>query len=750
MRVARSLLLIIVLSVLPWTVKGQDMTTASDSVFFEYMKSLKNKGNDCYMLSDRLGIRQVLNDYATALEGRKKAGMLDADMERQYVQDTLKLAGDYHYENSDFDEKSYAEAERCFKAYRDYYQENHSTYVGSQGLYIAHLELAQLYYKQGRYEESLDEMTKAEPGFGKYYTYDDEPFDRLSQYAICLARVKQFDAALQKMREVLEYYEDTDSERYGEALRKKAKILMLKEEQTGKKSAKTLAEALQCYKTYFSLKKKDALAHFMGMNSIQREQYWMRVRPFVTDCYRLEDADAGFLYDVTLFAKGLLLQLDSAGGGRQNIHATWQMIQQKLKPDACAIEFVQYEKYGQQQMGALVLKKTGSPVFVKMAAPDSVMQYSISVKDVMVKVSDLIHSIHGANYDSRLPRNKLYSDSTGLNCLIWNPTIIKVIGKASDVWFAPDGYVHQLAIEYMLPQQMTGKRLHRLSSTRSLLEKKVEVKNVQALIVGGVDYQNGKESAMQKGNDSLAFRFIRQQEGMTFKNLPSSKVEAETIAKYRGTGGDTLLIAGRATEQTFRQICSNYSVIHFSTHGYFGAADIPQGTDMKPCSTDHSLSESVLALAGVQHNLTDASFNQDYQDGILSAKEIASLNMSQTELVVLCCCETGLGYVTSDGVYGIQRGLKNAGVKAVVCTLWDIDDDASKFFMINFHRFMTDGYSVYQSFYKARDEMKDYQEGNTGGLIFNPATLSQEQTSVGEDYSEPSYRDAFILIDAIE
>ena len=95
----------------------------------------------------------------------------------------------------------------------------------------------------------------------------------------------------------------------------------------------------------------------MDMSSAEREQYWMRIRPFVTDCYRLEDKNAGFLFDVTLFAKALLLQLDSTGGGRHNIHATWQMIQEKLKPNACAIEFIQYEKHGRQQMGALMAKR---------------------------------------------------------------------------------------------------------------------------------------------------------------------------------------------------------------------------------------------------------------------------------------------------------------------------------------------------------------------------------------------------------
>ena len=106
---------------------------------------------------------------------------------------------------------------------------------------------------------------------------------------------------------------------------------------------------------------------------------------------------------------------------------------------------------------------------------------------------------------------------------------------------------------------------------------------------------------------------------------------------------------------------------------------------------------------------------------------MASLDMSKVEVVVLSCCETGLGFVTPDGVYGIQRGLKNAGARAVICTLWDIDDEASCFFMLRFHQYLKKDKDLYKAFYQARKAMNE---------IYEPSDL-------------PSYRDAFILIDAI-
>ena len=701
--------------------RAQDMSNVPDSIFFEYAKSLKNRGSDYYILCNRIDLKQVIDEYRLALDSRKAAGMLTEEMEGYFNQDVTKLIGDYHYLNSDYDRKSYTESEKCFKQFRDYYLAHSGTYVAGQGISVAHQELAQLYYKQGRYEEACNEMKEVLRTASTYMRDEDEPFDKLSQYAICQARVNQFDEAISNINEVLENYDNIDSERYGEALRKKAKILMLREEH-GDKTGKS--EALDYYKQYFGLKKKDALAHFMGMDSEEREMYWMKIRPFVTDCYRLEEADAGFLYDVTLFAKGLLLQLDSAGGGRQIIHATWQMIQEKLKPDACAIEFVQYEKYGQEKMGAIVLKRTGKPVFVKMPDPDSVLNYKIDVKGAFLTVDSLMRSVHGPDWDSRVPRNLLYSDSLGLNNFIWTSNLIAAVANCQDLWFAPDGYTHQLAIEYLLPETIKNKSCHRLSSTRVLLLERREQSYKKALVVGGVDYY-AESAANAMGNDQIAYRYVYNNgRPATFGTLEQSVGEVKEILKLRNSPEDSLLVGALALEQSFRRMCGDYSMIHISSHGVFNAATIPQGTDLKQNLRDNTLSHSLIAFAGINSSLQDKRFDASLQDGILSAKEISSLNLSKTELVVLCCCETGLGYVTPDGVYGIQRGLKNAGAKAIICTLWDIDDEASSYFMIRFHQYLKENNDLYKAFYQARESMR-------------------------REYDEPSYRDPFILIDAI-
>jgi CHAT domain-containing protein len=92
---------------------------------------------------------------------------------------------------------------------------------------------------------------------------------------------------------------------------------------------------------------------------------------------------------------------------------------------------------------------------------------------------------------------------------------------------------------------------------------------------------------------------------------------------------------------------------------------------------------SGIALAGANHR-ESAGFDED--DGILTAEEVASLDLSGVDLVVLSACETGVGEVKEgEGVYGLHRAFRVAGAQKLVTSLWTVEDEATRKWMKSFY-----------------------------------------------------------------
>ena len=123
------------------------------------------------------------------------------------------------------------------------------------------------------------------------------------------------------------------------------------------------------------------------------------------------------------------------------------------------------------------------------------------------------------------------------------------------------------------------------------------------------------------------------------------------------------------------------------------------------------------------------SISVDDEDGILTALEISHLDFSNMDLVVLSACETALGKIDSEGVYGLQRGFKKAGANTILMSLDKVDDEATRILMVEFYKNLMSGKSKHQSLKDAQKHLRQVEDGK---------------------YDDPKYWAAFILLDGLD
>jgi CHAT domain-containing protein len=188
------------------------------------------------------------------------------------------------------------------------------------------------------------------------------------------------------------------------------------------------------------------------------------------------------------------------------------------------------------------------------------------------------------------------------------------------------------------------------------------------------------------------FNLIGMRGGGSFSALPGTTEEIAEIKKIASQSGfipeDKVLVYSKlqATEAQFRMTVPRVPYLHIATHGYF--ADLR--TDSKSSGVGHDFAElnpgtlSGLAFAGVNTPHIPGA-----DDGIMTADEISTLDLSQTRLAVLSACETGLGLIADgEGMIGIQRAFQVSGARTTITSLWKVDDRATQILMTKFYENM--------------------------------------------------------------
>jgi CHAT domain-containing protein/Tfp pilus assembly protein PilF len=182
----------------------------------------------------------------------------------------------------------------------------------------------------------------------------------------------------------------------------------------------------------------------------------------------------------------------------------------------------------------------------------------------------------------------------------------------------------------------------------------------------------------------------------TWAPLPGTRQEAEAIQRLIPQA--QLLLGSEASKQQLLQLAAP-GVLHIATHGFFledpaapsGSRGVGHmgsgGTPAQP--PPDPLLRSGLVLSGAQATAAAApeSTKARADSALVTALELAGLDLWGTQLVILSACDTGRGDVKlGQGVYGLRRALVTAGAETVVMSLWKVNDDSTRLLMEDYYR----------------------------------------------------------------
>lgn len=282
-----------------------------------------------------------------------------------------------------------------------------------------------------------------------------------------------------------------------------------------------------------------------------------------------------------------------------------------------------------------------------------------------------------------------------LRKLVWDP-VFPSHATADRVYLVPDGALCLVNFN-ALPNDAGGYLIENapllltVGAERNLaIPARPEAGGSGLLIVGAPAYSTAptipSETASPSGSRGIP---CGQFKALTFPPLEWTALEEEAIAQLwraRGQGAVLELTGADASERRFRTEADGRAVIHVATHGFFLGSEcavqsVNRGrSERDELTVGNLVAESPLLLSGLAFagaNLR-GTIADSIDDGLLTAEEIAGLDLRAVDLAVLSACGTGLGQVQAgEGVIGLRRAFRVAGVRNLIMTLWSVKDDAT-------------------------------------------------------------------------
>lgn len=450
---------------------------------------------------------------------------------------------------------------------------------------------------------------------------------------------------------------------------------------------------------------------------------WKSSRTFLAKQYALPPAgrDAG-LSTVEAHTEALEKELTrksaSFRGQQEALLISMKELQQTLRSDEAAVSFVRFSLYNKDWTDSvlyaayLLRKQDTLPQFVPLCEEKQLGKYfSFGAGEPTIR------AIYRSDPVDESDKPSISGDS--LFSLVWKP-LMPLLKGIHTVNYAPAGLFYKIAF-HALPAGdslllMDRFELNQFTSLRQLaLNRGQSGSNPAIAIFGDCVYaadldsvKNGRKQAVVSGKEDNTGGW---------KRLEATAKEISSIQSlFREKQFNSILYSQlNSTEEQFKAMSGHAPLIlHLATHGFF--LPDPQkrqeeglAQDLRNAFTQAKdpLLRSGIVLTGANRAWNGQAPITGREDGIVTAYEIAQLDLRQTDLVVLSACQTALGdIIGSEGVFGLQRAFKLAGVDKMILSLWKVPDAETAELMNLFYTHYLKGNNARKSFMYAQQEMR--------------------------------------------
>ena len=220
------------------------------------------------------------------------------------------------------------------------------------------------------------------------------------------------------------------------------------------------------------------------------------------------------------------------------------------------------------------------------------------------------------------------------------------------------------------------------------------------LIVGGIDYGIPEHSFADSADDAEAevSADVRVTDGALFAALPGTGAELEALATlFRDTHQrEPVVLRGTAaSKSSFAAQAPRLHFLHLATHGFIADERVRswtdsflrQGPESNLPAADSLLGMAPMTLCGLAFAGANGGASAAARmPGLLTAEELAGLDLSECELAVLSACETHVGVARAgQGLQSIHGAMHAAGARTTLSSLWKVNDERARDLIVEFY-----------------------------------------------------------------